>query len=45
VIGERNYAISHGSEHTPINLVSYKVDLDRSVYGENGARRSSPHSL
>jgi hypothetical protein len=25
--------------------VSYKVDLDRSVHGENSARRSSPHSL
>ncbi len=25
--------------------MSYKVDLDRSVHGENGARRNSPHSL
>ncbi|BCL79617.1 N-6 DNA methylase [Ktedonobacteria bacterium brp13] len=45
VVGERNYAISHSWQHTPIHLVSYKVDLDRSVHGENGARRSSPQSL
>ncbi len=45
VIGERSYAISHNWQHTPIHLVSYRVDLDRSVHGENGARRNSPHSL
>jgi type I restriction-modification system DNA methylase subunit len=45
VVGERSYPISHGWEHTPIHLVSYKVDLDRSVQSESGARRSSPHSL
>jgi len=45
VIGERSYAISHNWQHTPIHLMSYKVDLDRSVHGENGARRNSPHSL
>ena len=45
VIGERSYTISHNWQHTPIHLVSYRVDLDRSVHGENGARRNSPHSL
>jgi hypothetical protein len=44
-IGDRNYAISHGWEHTPLHLVSYKVELDRSVQSEHGTRRSSPHSL
>jgi len=46
VVGERSYAISHKwGDHTPIHLVSFRVDLDRSVQGENGARRGSPHSL
>lgn len=45
LVGERSYAISHAWQHVPIHLVSWKVDLDRSIQGANGARRSSPHSL
>ena len=45
IVGERNYAISHSWQHTPIHLVSSKADLDRSVQGEGSAKRSSPHSL
>jgi hypothetical protein len=44
-IGERSYPISHGWEHVPIHLVSYKNDLDRSQHNEHGTRRTSPHSL
>jgi hypothetical protein len=27
--GDRSYAISHGWQHTPIHLVSFRIDLDR----------------
>lgn len=42
---EKSYAISHGWQHTPIHLVSYKVDLDHLVRSATGGLRSSPHSL
>ena len=44
-VNEKSYAISHGWQHTPIHLVSYKVDLDAVRKGASGATRSSPHSL
>lgn len=45
VIGEKNYPISHSWQHTPIHLVSFKLDLDHTSRDGNGVRRSSPHSL
>ncbi len=44
-VGDRSYAISHGWQHTPIHLVSFRVDLDRYSRGATGLSRSSPHSL
>src|SRR6266699_922748 len=44
-IGDKSYPISHGWQHTPIHLVSFKVDLDHFSRGVVGAARSSPHSL
>ncbi|GHO76990.1 hypothetical protein KSD_47610 [Ktedonobacter sp. SOSP1-85] len=44
-IGEKSYSISHSWNHTPIHLVSYKVDLDHMTRSAAGAMRSSPHSL
>src|SRR5436190_4606112 len=44
-VNDKSYAISHGWQHTPIHLVSYKVDLDHFMRGVTGATRSSPHSL
>jgi hypothetical protein len=41
----KTYPVSHGWQHTPIHLVSFKVDLDRRTAGVAGAARSSPHSL
>ncbi len=42
---EKSYAVSHGWQHLPIHLVSFKVDLDHLTRGATGATRSSPHSL
>lgn len=39
------YAISHQWKHTPIHLVSFKLDLDKRQKGATGASKSSPHSL
>ncbi len=44
-IGDKSYPVSHGWQHTPIHLVSFKVDLDHFSRGIAGAARSSPHSL
>ncbi|GHO84908.1 Eco57I restriction-modification methylase domain-containing protein [Dictyobacter formicarum] len=44
-INGKSYAISHSWQHTPIHLVSYKVDLDHMTRTSSGAPRSSPHSL
>lgn len=39
------YAISHQWKHTPIHLVSFRLDLDKRQKGATGASKSSPHSL
>jgi len=44
-IDGRSYPISHGWEHVPVHLVSYKLDLDRRTPGAAGAASASPHSL
>lgn len=44
-VGEKSYAVSHSWQHTPIHLVSFKVDLDHASRGMAGASRISPHSL
>ncbi len=44
-INDKSYAISHGWQHTPIHLVSFKVDLDQYSRSTAGAARNSPHSL
>ncbi|MFW5709616.1 MAG: DUF559 domain-containing protein, partial [Chloroflexota bacterium] len=44
-IDGRSYPISHGWEHVPIHLVSYRVDLDTRTKGVAGASSASPHSL
>lgn len=41
----RSYPISHGWEHVPVHLVSYKLELDRRTPGAAGAASASPHSL
>ncbi|MEO8610940.1 MAG: N-6 DNA methylase [Chloroflexota bacterium] len=41
----RSYPISHGWEHVPVHLVSYKLELDRRTPGAAGASTASPHSL
>jgi hypothetical protein len=41
----KSYAISHYWHHSPIHLVSYRLDLDRRTAGVAGAARTSPHSL
>ncbi|MEQ8676540.1 MAG: N-6 DNA methylase [Aggregatilineales bacterium] len=44
-IDGRSYPISHGWEHVPVHLVSYKLELDRRTQGVAGASSASPHSL
>jgi len=44
-IDGRSYPISHGWEHVPLHLVSYKLDLDKRTPGAAGASTASPHSL
>jgi very-short-patch-repair endonuclease len=44
-IDGRSYPISHGWEHVPVHLVSYKLELDRRTPGAAGAASASPHSL
>lgn len=44
-IDGRSYPISHGWEHVPIHLVSYKVEFDKRTPGAAGAATASPHSL
>ncbi|GIK76111.1 MAG: hypothetical protein BroJett021_50990 [Chloroflexota bacterium] len=44
-IDGRTYPISHGWEHVPVHLVSYKLELDRRTPGAAGAASASPHSL
>lgn len=39
------YPISHGWHHTPIHLVSFRLDLDRRATGVAGAARWSPHGM
>lgn len=41
-IDGKSYPVSHGWQHTPIHLVSFRLDLDRR--GE-GARAGSPHGM
>jgi len=44
-IGEKTYSISHGWHHTPLHLVSFRLDIDKRQPGMAGASKSSPHSL
>jgi len=45
-IDSKQYPISHRAlDCTPIHLISYQVELDRSTPGVAGASRQSPHSL
>src|SRR6266567_2254075 len=44
-VNGKSYAISHGWQHTPIHLVSFRVDLDQYSRSTAGAARNSPHSL
>src|SRR6266567_4163070 len=44
-VNDKSYAISHGWQHTPIHLVSFRLDLDHYSRGAAGTVRSSPHSL
>ena len=44
-IDGKSYAISHFWHHSPMHLVSYRLDLDRRTAGVAGAARTSPHSL
>lgn len=44
-IGGITYPISHGWNHTPVHLVSFRQELDRRTAGVAGASRLSPHSL
>ncbi|HMM35414.1 MAG TPA: type II DNA modification enzyme, partial [Thermoanaerobaculia bacterium] len=44
-IGEKSYGVSHGWQHSPLHLVSFRLDLDKRQPGAAGASRSSPHSL
>jgi len=44
-IGDKSYPVSHCWQHTPMHLVSFKLDLDHFTRGVAGASRSSPHSL
>lgn len=44
-VNDKSYAISHGWQHTPIHLVSFRVDLDQYSRSVAGAARNSPHSL
>src|SRR6185503_9022160 len=41
----RRYSISHGWEHAPIHLVSFRADLDARSENIVGARTTSPHSM
>ena len=44
-IGDKSYPVSHGWQHTPIHLVSFKLDFDHFTRSAAGAMCSSPHSL
>ncbi|GCE23608.1 hypothetical protein [Dictyobacter kobayashii] len=50
-VGENSYPISHGWQHLPIHLVSFKVDLDQlsrgttTAAGGSGSARRSPYSM
>ena len=41
----KSYAISHGWQHVPIHLVSYKLSLDQLARSTPGGSRHSPYSL
>jgi Eco57I restriction-modification methylase len=42
---DKTYPISHFWHHSPLHLVSFRVDLDQRTAGLHGAARTSPHSL
>jgi hypothetical protein len=44
-IEDRDYPVSHGWGHTPIHLLSFKVEVDRRSEGVSGAARMSPHAM
>ncbi len=41
----KRYPVSHGSGHTPVHLLSYKLDLDRRAAGVAGAATYAPHAM
>lgn len=41
----RSLAVSHGWQHSPIHLVSVRLDLDKRLPGVAGAAAASPHGL
>lgn len=41
----KSYPISHGWQHVPIHLVSFRTDLDQAVRSAAGGQRFSPYSL
>jgi len=43
--GEKQFAISHAWERTPIHLLGWGVDLDRRTPGVAGAAARAPHAL
>lgn len=44
-IAGKSYPVSHGYVHTPIHLLSYKLDLDRRAAGVAGAATYAPHAM
>ncbi|MFC1912166.1 Eco57I restriction-modification methylase domain-containing protein [Chloroflexota bacterium] len=41
----RTFPISHSWQHSPIHLISFKVDIDKRTTGVAGAARMSPHGM
>jgi hypothetical protein len=42
---DKTYPLSHFWHHSPLHLVSFRIDLDQRTAGMHGAARTSPHSL
>lgn len=44
-VEEKIYPVSHFWQHTPIHLIGFRVDLDKSLAHHSGAYRYKPHSM
>jgi hypothetical protein len=44
-VDEKIYPVSHFWQHTPIHLIGFRVDLDKSLAHSTGTYRSKPHSM